>query len=421
MIYASFPMVMVSIRGLTTDAYLNTFVLAAVYAWCKGKSTSRSVWLYASMLSLGLAFFTKGPVALIVPALMMIGMTGLFPHNTTNRIHYLFAIAVSVIIAFSWFAYLMYSNREFIDYFFVRHTVERFAQADVFTRKQPWWYFIAFAPLLALPWVAVFFMRRHGEQIVTSIRAKRIIIYWIIIPLIFFSVSSSKLVLYILPLYPGLAIVCAWYFVHRISTQKHFEKILFWFVFSITTIMAVSFAAVSSIRDLTISIICVVFILIMVTIRRNTSVDNYNAVSIWSFTWTFLFLIVSAVFFSNHELLSNSTRPIALWIKDHEMTKRNIIVYNVLLPSLAFDLDRDIISLDDGNRYLAREVQFEKNERWKNSLYNIRQAAEKGRLSTKLSQPTVVIVKGEIAIESVWLTQHFPHRATIGKWVLFYN
>jgi 4-amino-4-deoxy-L-arabinose transferase-like glycosyltransferase len=420
-IYASFPMVMISIRGLTTDAYLNTFILAAVYTWCKWKATSRPLWLYASMFSLGLAFFTKGPVALIVPVLMMIGMTGLFPNHITNRIHYLFAIVLCLITAFSWFAYLMHSNKEYIDYFFVRHTVERFAQADVFTRKQPWWYFIAFAPLLALPWGTVFFLRRVNVQTTTSIRARRMMIYWIIVPLIFFSLSSSKLVLYVLPLYPGVGIICAWYFVNKISNQKQFEKILYWLVMSIAMIMAVSFIVISSIRDITVSIICVAFVLIMVTIRRTNSDDTYSVVSIWSFAWTFLLLIVSAVFFSNHELMSNSTRPIAEWIKDHHMKERNIIAYNVLLPSLAFDLDKEIISLDDGNRYLAREVQFEKDEHWKNSLYNIREDVERERLSNKLSQPTVIVAKGEIAAASGWLTQNFPHRVVIGKWVLFYN
>jgi 4-amino-4-deoxy-L-arabinose transferase-like glycosyltransferase len=420
-IYASFPMVMISIRGLTTDAYLNTFVLATVYAWCEWKATSRPAWLYGSMFSLGLAFFTKGPVALIIPLLMMIGMSGMFTNKVNSRIHYVFAIALFLTIAFSWFAYLMKTNIQFIDYFFIRHTVERFAQADVFTRKQPWWYFIAFAPLLALPSAAVFLMQRINDPIATSIRAKRLIIYWIIIPLLFFSLSSSKLVLYVLPLYPGVAVVCAWYFVNKISNQKQFERILFWFVFSIVTVMSISFAAIASIRDPIISVVCFMFAILMIIIRRRVSTEEYRLVCMWSFAWTFLLLVVSAIFFSNHELMSNSTRPIARWIKDHEMTQRNIIAYNVLLPSLAFDLDKNIISLDDGNRYLTREVQFEKDARWKSSLYNIREAAESTRLSQILSQPTVIVAKGEIAAEKSWLTQTFPHRVRIGRWVLFYN
>jgi 4-amino-4-deoxy-L-arabinose transferase-like glycosyltransferase len=420
-IYAALPMAMISIRGLTTDAYLNTFVLVTVYAWCQWKTTSRPVWLYGSMLFLGLAFFTKGPVALIVPVLMMIGMTGMFPSKGKNRIHYVIAIVLGLIVSLSWFAYLMKTDYQFIDYFFIRHTVERFAQADVFTRKQPWWYFMAFAPLLALPWVTVFFMRRTNEQTSTSNLARRVIIYWLIIPLGFFSLSSSKLVLYVLPLYPGLAIVCAWYFVNKISNQKRFTSILFWFVFSIAIIMAISFVAIDSIRDLIVSIACFTFAMLMIIIRRSVNSDEYGAACVWSFSWTLLLLVVSATFFTNHELISNSTRPIAQWIKDHKMTQRNIIVYNVLLPSLAFDLDKEIISLDDGNRYLAREVQFEKDDRWKTSLYNIRESAERERLSLTLSQPTVIILKGEIAADKSWLTQKFSHRVVIGKWVLFYN
>ena len=62
-LYFSTPLILASIRNLTTDAYLNTFVMMAIYFWVKHLEEKKFFILF--YLSLSLGFFTKGPLVLI--------------------------------------------------------------------------------------------------------------------------------------------------------------------------------------------------------------------------------------------------------------------------------------------------------------------------------------------------------------------
>ena len=71
-IYFSFPLVLMSSRNLTTDAFLATFVLLSIYSWVKYRQSGIIKWLYAFTLSLALGFLTKGPVIFIVPVIFIL-------------------------------------------------------------------------------------------------------------------------------------------------------------------------------------------------------------------------------------------------------------------------------------------------------------------------------------------------------------
>src|SRR6187402_2130103 len=62
-LYFSTPLVLASVRNLTTDAYLNTFVMMAIYFWIRYLDQKKFFFLFYISLSLG--FFTKGPLVLI--------------------------------------------------------------------------------------------------------------------------------------------------------------------------------------------------------------------------------------------------------------------------------------------------------------------------------------------------------------------
>ena len=73
--YAAIPLSLISVRNLTTDAYLNTFSLIAVFQYILFRKNNKLTALYGFFIALGLAIFTKGPFALILP------LCALFPIN----------------------------------------------------------------------------------------------------------------------------------------------------------------------------------------------------------------------------------------------------------------------------------------------------------------------------------------------------
>ena len=212
-IYSSFPLVLISVLNLTTDAFLNTFELIAIYyiiKYFKNKAPGALIWFY---FFLSLAFLTKGPVGLIIPFLLFAGCRMIYGKvMIKSKVHHMTGLATFLILSLSWYIYLIIENPEMLDYFLFNHTIERITNASSFERSEPWYYYIVFFLLLFIPWSLMFIKKIFEKGIWKKLSSWRyLIIFWIIIPLILFSLINSKLVLYILPISPGLAILCSWF------------------------------------------------------------------------------------------------------------------------------------------------------------------------------------------------------------------
>lgn len=97
------------------------------------------------------------------------------------------------------------------------------------------------------------------------------------------------------------------------------------------------------------------------------------------------------------------------------------MVYNRLLPSLSFHLQKQIVSLQDDNYNLNREVQFESDSTWKDNLFDLNNEADKIRLLSALQRPTVLIVNGKLKPSAEWIKDYFSKKQELGAWLIFYN
>jgi len=420
LIYATLPLVIISIRGLTTDAYLQTFILLSIYFHIKWRTTQRALWLYLIALSCGLGFLTKGPLILILPVLFLIGFYKTLPRVSFSW-HHLISTLLFITLGFSWFIWLAVENSEFVQYFLFRHTYERMTNAAVFSRREPVWYYLLYAPLAALPWTIVLiagFIKASWRDIPAII--KKISLFLVLMPVTFFSLSSSKLILYVLPAFIGIAILSA-YFLFQMRKKSRIEN----FVLVWLTLICLSFYVIKQFDTrinipFALLIFPVVTVIAMFIVRMSESLINIDRILLTTFLFTLFLLGFGARFMKHNELKVNSTRPIAEWIMKQNLQGKNILVYNRLLPSLAFNLNRDITSLHDGNRYLKREVDFEKNDTWKNQLYDITLSSEADRLKPVLENGTVMIVKGHVEPSSQWILNYFTHKHEEGDWTIYY-
>ncbi len=107
-------------------------------------------------------------------------------------------------------------GRGFLWYYFIYEHFLRFTDAGTAHRGQPWWFFFVTLPLGMLPWLAFLpqalcHALKGGLQ---KMRQKPEFLYcilWTLIPLLFFSASASKLIPYILPSMPPLALLIAYF------------------------------------------------------------------------------------------------------------------------------------------------------------------------------------------------------------------
>ncbi len=426
-IYFSFPLVLISSRNLTTDAFLATFALLSIYSWVNYRKFGSIPWLYLFTISLGLGFLTKGPVIFIVPIIFILLYNQTEKAKGNFSVHHIAAWLLFLTIAASWFVYLGLQNADFIDYFLGKQTADRFSK-NAFGRTEPFWYFLAFAPMVGLPWfLALLYLLKDQKKLFRVKTLPFAILMAIIIPLIFFSISSSKRILYILPLYSLIAILTARLFTiitQEVTKQK--VKIINNIIVSFSVLILFIFIISLFIDvDLTIpkylGILSVVLLFIILWIYRSKILELKSKPIIISFLISIFLLISSAIIFSNNELKVNGTKPITDFIFKENLNDRPILVYNTRKSAIAFGLNKSIISLNDGDKSLARETQFEENLEWKKYLIDMTVPSEVQQLKDVLKQPSVLLLyKYPLSVNTNWLLNHYQHKKVMEKWTIYY-
>ena len=423
-IYMSFPIVLISSRNLTTDAYLTTFVLWSIYNWIKYRKDGVLLYLYLFAFSLSLGFLTKGPVVLIVPLVFTLLYNRVEVAKRSLSIHHILSLFVFVGISLSYFMYLSLENSQFIDYFLGRQTVDRFSK-DVFGRTEPFYYFLVFFPLISLPWfVPLVVMIKDQIKQFTKKSLFFVLSITVAIALVFFSISSSKRILYILPFFGLLAILTA-QLLNKTSVDK--SKTIYVIIFAFNLIILTSLI-ISSFIDIDFEFPYRVTILDAIALHLVIFISIFKQYDykLKSIGMTILFsmnlLISSGYILSANEFKVNSTKNITDFIIDKELNHRDILVYDQFKPSIAFNLNKNIISIYYKNHKLIRETQFEEDDTWKNFYININKQEGKDRALKISKEPTVLIVyKDKVNINNqLWLVKNYQHKKNFENWTVYY-
>ena len=209
---------------ITTDFLLAAFEALAVAAYVEGRfgsSETQFRWWRATGAAFGLAFLTKGPPALL-PLIAVLIFEWLVRSRMPHR-RPLFAAAVAfLVVAVPWYAMVSARHPGLLRYFLGAEVVGRVA-SDQFGRNGEWYgWAVVYVPTLlvgALPWTAA--MLRWVRTLPTKARRWRVeserladaeelmLALWVLVPLMVFCVSRSRLPLYLLPLFVPIAVLIA--------------------------------------------------------------------------------------------------------------------------------------------------------------------------------------------------------------------
>ena len=245
----------------------------------------------------------------------------------------------------------------------------------------------------------------------------------ILIPLVFFSISSSKRILYILPFYSLAALLTA----NLLAGQKEkgsriLNNILLGYVmlFCITLILIRYF-----LHDYTIplffSIAGIAGILIFIYVHNSGLIHPGSRPILMTYLLAVILVVGSSTFMASNELKINSPAPLTDFIQANDLNNRLVLVYNSRQPSIAFELNRSVISLYDGSSALARETQFESDSQWKKYFVDMREETDLTYLKEILQRPAVLITFNEkLPDKRKWMLEHFEHEKRFGKYTVYF-
>jgi 4-amino-4-deoxy-L-arabinose transferase-like glycosyltransferase len=226
-ITASSAAVIAFARGASTDMLLSAPFAVAMLAWWTWHETQRKLWLGFFYALLAVGTLAKGPIAPAL-AVLIVGLYAIVRRDGKIFVRSLWwpGFLLFFAIALPWYVAVQIKVPQFFHVFFLQHNLERFG-TNIYHHSQPFWYYLPVFLLSMLPWalftlLAVvdagrdFWRRWRSEDAAGSNTEwlEAFLLIWIVVPVIFFSISRSKLPGYILPAIPAAAVLTADY-LHR--------------------------------------------------------------------------------------------------------------------------------------------------------------------------------------------------------------
>ncbi len=186
-----------------------------------GSRPRRSLYWLAWM-AIGFGILTKGLIGFVFPA-MVVGSWVLAGWRWRELPHWYFVSGLLIVLAvcWPWFAAAQKANPQFLHYFFIYQQFERFSGTG-FNNELPVWFYVPVILAGMLPWTlwlpkALYNQLRcaWGAQALADRDVRQMLLLWPALILVFFSIPASKIVGYILPVLPPLALLLGDYLDRR--------------------------------------------------------------------------------------------------------------------------------------------------------------------------------------------------------------
>jgi 4-amino-4-deoxy-L-arabinose transferase-like glycosyltransferase len=211
-------------------------------SWQVPRAPGARRWMLLAWAATALGVLTKGLVAAAIPAAVLV-LYSLYSRDFTpwRRLYLSRGLPLFLVIAVPWHWLAARRLADFPQFFFVHEHLSRYLTPSA-DREEAWWFFAAVFALGSLPWslsalrVVAFGWRRrvpHGQ-----FDPMLFLWIWTVFVCVFFSFSDSKLIPYILPAMPALALLIA------ASSADALRREIFWSALG-TLLAALALAAAS--------------------------------------------------------------------------------------------------------------------------------------------------------------------------------
>jgi 4-amino-4-deoxy-L-arabinose transferase-like glycosyltransferase len=256
-------------RGASFDIILTFPVTAALVAFfIFDQSEKKSVFtfhfsLFTFHFFIGVALLAKGLVGIVFPY-AIVSFYYLLSWRLPNKT-FIFSLIwgtiLSLLVASVWYLPMYQTHGwTFVDEFFIQHHFQRYT-SNKYQHPQPFYFFFWVLPLMTLPWLPFFlasiwnFIKAQSSKLKAQSQNKKLstlnsqlstfAFAWLLVPLVFFSFSGSKLPGYILPALPAALVLTAEYvyrFIQKSSQRRIFVQVSAFLTFAVVALL-LQFAA----------------------------------------------------------------------------------------------------------------------------------------------------------------------------------
>ena len=230
-------------RAASMDMALTALFTGAMLAWWAWRERGKKIYLALFYGCTALGMLAKGPVApFLAGAVIVVYAAAVKQFRWILKTLWLPGVLLFTAIALPWYVAVQMVNPEFFHAFIIEHNLDRFS-TNLYHHPEPLWYYLPVTALALLPWTVFV-----AAAVVQGIRLQRseresdapaqndlenqFVLFaccWLIAPVIFFSISQSKLPGYILPGIPAGALLLADY-LRRRWTQRESQSPAKWLV-----------------------------------------------------------------------------------------------------------------------------------------------------------------------------------------------
>lgn len=363
-ILASSPLYFVSAHYANLDLEVAILISCSLLFFITGiqkSDKSLHCFLILAYCFSGLAFLTKGLIGIVFPAMIIgIWIILLSQWKCLLRMHLIKGLIIFAIIVLPWYYLVQQANPAFLHYFFITQQVTRFLSAAEFNNPIPFWFYLPVILIGFFPWTSFLLQAITGSirkitQARHSHQIELFLLIWIVVVFLFFSIPRSKIITYILPLFPALALLVGNYLSRIFHAKENnlFSGMLILTIFSLIIAGALFSLAHYQLFNLAATLTPYIYIaasifivsafLSLLLIKQN----NVLPVFICMTTCSVLFLLT--LIMSAAHLNQNSAKPLVSKLKTIIQPQDEVVNYYKFYQDVPIYLEKRITLVAEWN------------------------------------------------------------------------
>ena len=365
LIVAVAPRVVMISRRIFIDVWITCFMALALacFVLAERQPARRRLWLAFMYVAIGLGVMTKGPIALVLPA-MVCGLWLLLERRLGDIRRLMLIpgllIVLAIVLPREIVVYAEHGWSRIHDFWitenFGRYTSEMvpgergvlFYLPVLFGDLFPW------APLLVLvsPWSG-----RSGDETRATAGIHRLLWLWVVTIVVFFAFSQSKQDLYIFPVVPAVAVLIADLLIRTdFGVRRYAVRAVLAAVAAVVVLAAVALrllfhSGYYALADVTLMSIVLgaAGAAALMLVMRGRSLQAFTALTAGFILFNYLFVC---------RVLPDAERlkpipPIAATFKARASPAASLHSFNMMLPSLVYYADRPVLDDIPSDDYAA--------------------------------------------------------------------